>query len=347
MSDSLTDFELLGHKDIIIAAGQKRLLFDPIKIPRYFQKDRSIICVSHAHSDHTAGLRSSITKFATPETLDIYKALGGRTTRVRPINTGDTIQLSDDVTLTALHAGHMLGAVQFAIERNNTRLVYTGDFNLNPMLTTEKAKCHPCDILLIEATYGRPQALFPPLEKVYAEIVEWISHELKKSKIPAFQVYATGKAQEIIRLINKFLTIPVIVDSKIAKVSGVYRNHNIPLEYHSANSKIGREIIRDGGFVYLSSRRISKQQLPFHQRIVRAVATGWAQIFPMKNADKAFVLSAHADFQQLLQYVHEAKPKAVYLTHGDTITFGAVLDKLKIKRVIPHERKQLRLSDFL
>ncbi len=347
MPESLSNFELLGHKDIIIAAGQRRFLFDPIKIPQHLSKDKSIICVSHAHSDHTASLCSSIAKYVTPVTLDIYKALGGQTIRANTINLGDTIQLTDDLTLTAFSAGHMLGAAQFAIERNGTRLVYTGDFNLNPMLTASEAESQLCDILLIEATYGRPEAKFPPREQVYSEIVEWISHELKKSKIPTFQVYATGKAQEIICLINKYLTVPVIVDPNIAKVSEVYRSHNVPLEYYPINSKTGKEIIRDGGFVYLSSHRVNRQQIPFHHRIIRAVATGWAKIFPMKNVDKAFVLSAHADFHQLIKYVQEAKPKAVYLTHGDTITFGAILDKLHIKQVKPYLRKQLHLSDFL
>jgi Cft2 family RNA processing exonuclease len=347
MPDSFANFEFLGHKDIIIAAGQKRLLFDPAKVPRHLHRDKSIICISHAHSDHTAGFNSTITKISTPITLDIYKAFGGHTIRARSINIGDTIQLSDDVSLTALSAGHMLGAVQFIIERNGTHLVYTGDFNLNPMLTTKEAEPHPCDILLIEATYGRPEARFPPREQVYAEIAEWITHELKKSKIPAFQVYATGKAQEIIRLINTFLTVPVIVDTKIAKVSEIYRQHNVPLEYYSINSKEGQEVVRDSRFVYLSSSRINRKQLPFHHRVVRAIATGWARIFPMKNVDKAFVLSAHADFNQLLQYIKDAKPKAVFLTHGDTVTFGAVLDKLQIKRVLPNPRRQLRLSDFL
>jgi hypothetical protein len=67
----------------------------------------------------------------------------------------------------------------------------------------------------------------------------------------------------------------------------------------------------------------------------------------MKKYDKSFILSAHADFQQLVDYVTQTQPRAVHLTCGNTVTFGAVLEKLNIKQIVPKQRKQLELSDFL
>jgi Cft2 family RNA processing exonuclease len=190
-------------------------------------------------------------------------------------------------------------------------------------------------------------AVFPPREQVYAEIADWTSQELKRKQVPMFRVYATGKAQEIIRIINTYLTAPVIVDSTIAKISQVYQSFEIPLDFYNERSTEGREVMRQGGYVYLSSKNLPAKKSLFGHPLSRAVATGWARIFPMKKYDKAFILSAHADFRQLVEYVKKAQPRAVHLTCGNTVTFGAVLDKLNVKQIAPKTRHQLELSDFL
>jgi Cft2 family RNA processing exonuclease len=341
------DFKLVSSRNLVISAGNQRFLFDPTVVKRHWRSQNTIACISHAHTDHIAAFESSLQKIVTPPTLDIYKALGGNPSKVQPIVPGEEFTLIEGGSIHVHPAGHMLGAAQFILEKNGTRLVYTGDFNLTSSLTVNGAKPIRCDVLLMEATYGRPDAVFPPREQVYAEIAEWTSRELTKGKIPAFQVYARGKAQEITQIVNTYLTAPVVVDSTIAKVSEVYRKYGIPLEFINERSEEGQEIIRQGGYVYISSKRLRSLKSNFRHQYVRAMATGWAQLFPLKKVEKAFILSAHADFQQLVQYVEIAKPRAVYLTCGDTVTFGAVLEKLDVKQIVPQRRRQLELVDFL
>ena len=347
MRNPITDFQLIKSRNIAIRAGGQRLLFDPTRIPNRWRSPKTTICISHAHADHTAGFKSNVQKIVTPETLEIYNAIVGTVHKVQTIQPGKSFELADGGTISLHPAGHMLGASQFVVERNGTKLVYTGDFNLQSTLTAQGANPIPCDVLLMEATYGRPDAVFPPREQVYAEMAEWTTQELKKGKIPVFRVYATGKAQEVIRIINTFLTVPVIVEPTIAKISKVYQNYEIPLQFHSERSEEGREIMRQGSYVYLSSNMSPNLRGHLKHPVSRAVATGWAKIFPMKKFDKSFILSAHADFHQLVEYVKKAQPRAVHLTCGNTITFGAVLEKLNIKQIEPKHRKQLELSDFL
>ncbi len=347
MQNPFVDFQLVKSRNIAIRAGEQRLLFDPTRIPFRWRSRKTTICISHAHSDHIAGFKSNFPKIVTPETLDIYKSFIGKSTNVYTISPGKYHTLGDGGTIQLHPAGHMLGAAQFVIERNGKRLVYTGDFNLQSTMTAHGANPIPCDVLLMEATYGRPDAVFPPREQVYTEIADWTSQELKNGKIPIFRVYATGKAQEIIRIINTFLTVPVIVEPTIAKISKVYQNYEIPLDFFNEHSEEAQEIMRQGDYVYLSSKPIEKARSQYGHSISRAVATGWAKIFPMKKVEKSFILSAHADFHQLVDYVKKAQPRAVYLTCGNTVTFGAVLDKLNIKQIVLKHRRQLELSDFL
>ncbi|MFX0170163.1 MAG: MBL fold metallo-hydrolase [Candidatus Hodarchaeota archaeon] len=347
MQGSLPDFQLIESRNIVVKAGSQRIIFDPNKVHSRWRSERTLACISHAHSDHTVGFQSALPKIATPATLDIYQALRGHSHNVQPIFPGDSISLMDGGSLHIKPAGHMLGAAQFVLERKEARLVYTGDFNLSSSLTIEGAIPIPCDVLLMEATYGRPDAVFPPREKVYSEIAEWTSQELKARRIPAFQVYAAGKAQEVIRILNTLLTIPVVVDSTIAKIGKVYQNHKIPLEFLDENTPEGREVIKQGGHAYLTSKKIQQPRTFSGHKYTRAVTTGWAKLFPMKNVNKSFVLSAHADFHQLVEYLNEAQPHAVFITCGDRVTFGAVLEKLNIKQIIPQRRRQLDLSDFI
>ncbi|MFX1318277.1 MAG: MBL fold metallo-hydrolase [Promethearchaeota archaeon] len=347
MLNPFEDIQLIKSRNIAIRAGKSRLLFDPTYIPNKWRSQKTTVCISHAHSDHTAGFTNNLLKIITPETLEIYKASFGKPTWFHTIQLGKQYMLEDGGTLQLQPAGHMLGAAQFVVERNGTRLVYTGDFNLQSTMTAKGAQPISCDILLMEATYGRPDAVFPPREQVYTEIAEWTSQELKKGRVPVFRVYATGKAQEIIRIINTYLTVPVVVEPTIATISEVYMQYGIPLKFFNEASDEGREIMHHGGYVYLSAANIIKPHSQIRQPISRAVATGWAKIFPMKKFDKSFVLSAHADFQQLIDYVTQTQPHAVHLTCGNTITFGAVLEKLNIKQIVPKHRKQLELSDFL
>jgi Cft2 family RNA processing exonuclease len=347
MSNPFEDIRLIKSRNIAICVGEHRLLFDPTHIPNRWHSPKTTLCISHAHSDHTAGFTNNLFKIVTPETLEIYKAGLKKPTRVHTIQLGNEYTLVDGGTLKLQPAGHMLGAAQFIVERNGTRLVYTGDFNLQSTLTAKGAHPIPCDVLLMEATYGRPDAVFPPREQVYTEIAEWTSRELKKEKTPVFRVYATGKAQEIIRIINTYLTVPVVVEPTIATISEVYQRYGIPLKFFNSLSGEGQEIMHHGGYVYLSSTNIQRPYSQIRQPISRAVATGWAKIFPMKKYDKSFILSAHADFQQLVDYVTQTRPRVVHLTCGNTVTFGAVLEKLNIKQIVPQKRKQLELSDFL
>ena len=341
------DFQLIKSHNIAVRAGEQRLLFDPTRILNRWRSPKTTICISHAHADHITGFKSHIRKIVSPPTLEIYQSIIGKPTNVNVIQPGKSYSFDDGGTIQLLPAGHMLGAAQFVVERNGTRLVYTGDFNLQSTLTAQGANPIKCDVLLMEATYGRPDAVFPPREQVYVEIADWVSQELKKSRIPTFRVYATGKAQEIIRIINTYLTVPVIVEPTIAKISKVYQDYKVPLNFFNERSEEGREVMRQGGYVYLSSANLPMPRSPFGHPLSRAVATGWAKIFSMKKFDKSFILSAHADFHQLVDYVKAAQPRAVYLTCGNTITFGAVLDKLNIKQIVPKPRQQLELSDFL
>lgn len=298
--------------------------------------------ISHAHEDHIMGVTKGNKIYLTAETGDILRFGGKKSLEdYNSLKYGETVEV-DNLKITAHNAGHILGSAQFEIQTSDTSIVYTGDINCRSMLTTSAAEAIPCDILILETTYGNPFYVFPNPEEVYAEIVGWTLGQIHEGKIPTFKVYSTGKAQEIIRLINRFTTIPVVAHPTTSKISEAYEKNGVELAYTDSNSEEGREILKDKQCVYVTS---SNEDVLTNEYYSPAIATGWAMRFKSSAACTAFPLSNHADFNQLLNYVEQAKPKRVYTVHGFRDDFGKYIQKklgISARPIIPLSQKHLK-----
>jgi putative mRNA 3-end processing factor len=271
------------------------------------------VFISHAHGDHTAGFDSGAEKYSTAETLRLYEKVHNRDVpKSRLIRHNETIELNG-VEVTAYNAGHILGSAQFEIRTPNETVVYTGDINCVDTLTTNAAKAINCDVLIIEATYGNPVFIFPQRETIYAEVAKWTVNQVRERKIPVFQVYPTGKAQEIIKLLDLFTEIPVVTHRLITKISKVCQEYGLASESFDADTKEGKEKLAGGCFAYVTPT-FATPKLP--GKISRAVTTGWAIRFRPKTVSAAFPLSSHSDFKQLVDYVKKSKPSMVYTCFG-------------------------------
>jgi putative mRNA 3-end processing factor len=213
------------------------------------------------------------------------------------------------------------------------------------MLTTKAAEVIPCDILILESTYGHPNYVFPRLGQICAEMVNWTLECVNERKIPVFQVYSTGKAQEVIKILNKYTKIPVVVHPIIAKVNQAYLKNEIKLTYIISNSKEGIELINKKNCVFIVPNNV--KTIPA-QKYSTAVATGWALKFNLQRFSRAFPLSGHADFKQLVDHVKQTQPKKVFTIHGFKDSFANYLHtKLGIKAQPIKPLKQRLIHDYL
>ena len=277
--------------------------------------------ITHAHRDHLPNNSSRV--IATPETASILKLFRNRILE-KTLGYGERLKLGD-IEISSQPSGHVVGSSQFIIEEDGVRLVYTGDINTYDSLILRGAKPIEADILVIEATYGSPRYVFPRREEIYARIVRWIIEVIKSGEIPAFKVYALGKAQEIIGMINAYLDVPVITSWTISRINEKLSEHGLKLDYLPINSPEGLETFRGGECVYVSSRRSNP---PSKHRIRWSVATGWALRYRINGYDKAFPLSGHADFPGLVSYIQESCAKKIYLVHGFVKEFSKHLRRM-------------------
>ncbi|MFH1328493.1 MAG: MBL fold metallo-hydrolase [Candidatus Bathyarchaeota archaeon] len=273
------------------------------------------IFTSHAHGDHIAGFSARrSTKYSLLSTKEIFEARFERkVTEHKSMEYEEKVRIGD-VEVVAHNAGHMLGSTQFEIKTNEGIIVYTGDINCNDTLTTKAAKPITCDILITEATYGRPDLIFPPREETYLKILKWVIEKMEEGTVPAFNVYSAGKAQELIRLINQFTRIRVVSHPKIIKICEIYGRHGIELDVTSQYPKEQQD-----KFVEIKQRNSTSTNN------TSARATGWAVKFTERKG--VFPLSSHADFYQLLNYVNKSRPQQVFTYCGYAPTFAYYIKK--------------------
>jgi putative mRNA 3-end processing factor len=259
--------------------------------------------LSHAHSDHTNGIKREQRIIAAPETLELA---GLDAEPAEPQNT------------KLLDAGHILGARQLAVENDGERTVYTGDFCTKPNIFGMKAEIPNCDRLIMEATYGNPDYVFPPHEEVHEMVRRWVSNNDSSNLI--IGCYELGKAQEMVKILNGCSIAPVVTE-KTESFCSIYEKYGHSLdrivlgtdEAEEAMSRRFVAIVPMGKAKRYFAHRLARA---FERETLCAVATGWALHYRF-NTDAAFPLSDHSDFNDLVDYVAQTGAKKVEFFCGD------------------------------
>ena len=276
--------------------------------------------LSHSHSDHIGGLQNARHIIATEGTFDTWQArksskLGSKTI----IKHGDMFgQIG--VNITALNAGHVLGSTMFLMEfDDDLKVLYTGDFNNVDSLVHIAAKPVEADVLITEATYGTPEWKFPNRKTVYDDILDAATKTMDDGRTPLFHAYSLGKAQEAIALLQSGGFRVISGNTSIDKVCSVYKQHGVDLRHYSIQSENIAEILEEGAVIVSSSSRHTVNNMQrtvgktvfakYEFKLEHFNLSGWTV---GKFRQRGFPLSAHSDFQGLLKFAQEVKPRMAY-----------------------------------
>ena len=300
-------------KGVIVEYNGGGVAFDPSsKTPDY------PAFVTHAHADHAAAFKNpEIVKYATEPTYRLLETLGWRNLQNwKPISVGDVVKMGD-LEVRVHNAGHVLGSVLFEVWTPEGTVLYTGDFSLGNSYTMESATAVGCDILVIETTFGAPMFKFPKRKDVAMDMVRWaVMEAIPAGRVPTFRTDSIGNAQEVISIFNSLTNVPVVTSKSATKVSDVYRACGYDLDYVDAASPEGQELI-EGGKCALIAPKGAKLK---YDNLDIALVSGWAVI--MKRRSRAFPLSDHADFRELISFIRRCRPKRVLTFHGGAMTKG-------------------------
>lgn len=264
--------------------------------------------VTHAHTDHSYSFRlKHIPVLSSEETMRLVSIGGFKTSKWQPLTINKEVKI-DDIEVIPHPSGHILGSYEFEVRTPHGVVLFTGDLNTREGRTVKPAEPIKCDVLIIEATYGSPEFVFPPDSEVAEEMIKWAYRVLSENKIPVFQADAIGNSQEVIRIFNENTDIPVISHWRVSKVNEVYEYYGYKINYIDINSGEASEIISSANTVIVSPKKIGLSSNKF----VSAIVSGWA----LKFRSRAFPLSDHADFPSLLNFIRNCSPKVVLTYHG-------------------------------
>ena len=268
--------------------------------------------ISHAHSDHLASHHHVL---ATAETIALA-AQRMKIKQAQALRYGEPLE-RDDYTLTLFPAGHCLGSAQVAIDVHATgeRIVYTGDLHLGDDLFGQPAAPLPCDTLIIDATFGQPDYVFPPRASVIDQVCEWVRETLHNGEVPVVLAYSLGKGQEALHLLLQ-AGFTVQVHESTYAMAAVYMEMGVRFPGRLTRWH-GR---REEGTVVLMPPHARRRSEMFALTPYRTVLlSGWAVDSSCKyqmRVDEALPLSDHCDWNQLCAYVEQASPQRVFTMFG-------------------------------
>ena len=142
---------------------------------------------------------------------DIKKQLGHVITR----DYGEVTDVTSDIRFTFHNAGHMVGSsiVHMHIGEGLHNLVYTGDLKFGKTRVCDAATTvfPRAETLMIEATYGGRNDVKPRIEETELKFCDLISQTVRNRGKVLVPVIASGRAQEIMCVIEEHYKDPDFV----------------------------------------------------------------------------------------------------------------------------------------
>lgn len=281
-----------------------------------FEWGRSIGAITHAHWDHISELEKSLGYcekiLMTEATRDLLIAIKGDWLLFRTnLNSLPyrTVFEYEDEKITLYPAEHMLGAAQVLVETlEGLRIVYTGDFFIPGTEPIES------DVLVLDTTYGDPTNISTFSKE---DSINQLASLIKKLIIqgPVHIVGSLGKIQEVMSILfHNDPNLPFIVSPKIFKVCNVYQRHGYKLgNLILSQTDEGKELLKRKQPCIVF--HTLGEQIESYPRIkISGYISNWEMAKPIMKIGENYwsvVFSNHADFNGIMYYVSEARPKFV------------------------------------
>jgi len=250
---------------------------------------------SHAHSDHFVSgeviFATRATKFLSHLRKDGF---------YREVELGETFYIGE-LKARLYPAGHILGSAGIKLWLENGTLFYTGDTKWFRLRTAEKSRFPRADFLVIEATFGVPAFTFPSPREAEKKLIAFVEEALDRGKRPVLYVNQTGKAQEVMKILDVH-GITVRPSREMIKVARVYSKFGVRF----AN------IERDGDVILRSYRS---------PKVENSLSPGELTV----SGFGRLKLSNHADFWELIRIVEKVRPDKIFTVYGFAQEFAEIL----------------------
>ena len=307
----LTDnSELITYKDGSLYCLVADIWIDPNKAV-----NKAII--THAHFDHFA--IGCAEYFCTFETATLLQKRVGKELNIKIFDYGEEFKING-IAISFHPSGHILGSSQIKFQIAAEKWLITGDFKRQKDDTCESYEVIKTDYLISESTFGLPIFKWDEPIKIAKDIIKWTNRSQDKTSI--LFCYSLGKAQRLLNEISKTdFNDKIYVHNSIKKINDCYQKLGIDIKDTQIfeKSKMAKEL--KGKLILLPPSLNKSSILKNFQSVQTGFASGWMSIRALRKRagyDKGFVISDHADWEDILNTIEESETKNVFFNHGNS-----------------------------
>ena len=272
--------------------------------------------ITHGHADHAKPGHKNV--LATKETINIMKIRYGENCaeNFQELSLNRTLKI-DNVNITFYPAGHILGSVQVLAEYKGEKINFTGDYKTKKDKTCENFEPVRCHTLVTEATFGLPVFQHPNEHNEIKKLLR--SLQLFPERPHLVGVYALGKAQRIIGLIRQQrYDKEIFIHGALEKLCNYYIKENVFLgKFSKINLKDKKEY--QGEIILAPPSAIKNVWSRKFEDPIICQASGWMSIKQRAKqslVELPLIISDHADWNELTDYIKLTGAENVYVTHG-------------------------------
>jgi putative mRNA 3-end processing factor len=310
--------DLLQFTDRGIFCPQADVYLDPWK-----PVDRAII--SHGHSDHAySGHKHYL---CTKEALPVIRHRLFLENNIEGLAYGETVQING-VTFSFHPAGHIPGSAQIRVEFKGEVWVFSGDYKLEDDLISTPFAPVKCHAFITESTFGLPIYKWRSQKEVFDEINQWWSKNKQEGRASLIAGYTLGKSQRVLKHLDPGIG-KIFTHGAVDSVNQVMRRQGIALpEAPRVTNDITKDDLR-GALVLCPPSAVGSPWVRRFLPYSLGVASGWMKLRGTRRrrgADRGFVLSDHADWDDLNRAIRETGAQKVFVTHGYSEIFAQWLN---------------------
>jgi putative mRNA 3-end processing factor len=230
----------------------------------------------------------------------------------------------------SLHpAGHIPGSSQVRIEYQGKVAVVSGDYKVEADgLSTpfEPVKCHE---FVSECTFGLPIYKWESQSDIFKEINSWWRSNAAEGRNTVLFAYSLGKAQRILQNLDQSVG-SVFVHGAIWNTNQALIANGIDIwDVPKVTADLPKSAFK-GSLIIAPPSAMGTPWMRRFSPYRTGICSGWMAVRGARRrraADRGFVLSDHADWEGLVSAITATEAERVYLTHGNTASFGRFLQE--------------------
>ena len=299
-----------------------------VHIDPWIPVDRAII--THAHSDHAKW--GSKNYLAHKHSEPILRMRLGNDINLQTVEYGESFTING-VRFSLHPAGHIIGSAQVRAEYKGEVWVASGDYKLEDDNFCAPFETVKCNVFITESTFGLPIYKWQKQEKIFDEINSWKAKNESEGKASLLMGYSLGKMQRILKNIANSENETIYAHGAVFSVNEKLREAGFDLPPLTLITKETDKKLFKGALILAPPSADGSPWVKKFAPYSMGYCSGWMAIRGAKNrraVDQGFVLSDHADWNDLNTAVVNSGAEKVFVTHGFTSVFSKWLNENNI-----------------